>query len=449
VFWERKLGISNSFSENLVKLVIIICLTLSIIAIQPVYSSNNHSVYNYLDARSNSYAKTYVLNNVLLNDLFLKRLEELNYTITRSAFSNVVPRTLPLFPYMSFKIINETRISKTPVLVFNEMYTGGLRYSFKPSHAQSLKGVLRELFNQYYVEALSLFYNTLPSLSTGSPMGSYSLLSLSGFKEVVIPPSISEARLTIKPSLLLILVGPSNNTHVYGPFITYYFAFKTNGVLYDGSIVSVIIVLSICIDNANILYPNGVSVGVSAYYILSMVAPASHVLPYVSLYGGVGLLFTLTAFFITLDESYKYYLVLFVIFVLQVFLFLAFTFMAGYRAPQLYTIGLSLGPWLIIVFLLWLPPYIVLTYFYNMEREEVNLPSAGSLVLEGVLFAFSALFLVFYTVLPDKIINALVAYAGPYGFYLIITIISLIIMYIGIVIGNLWARTAKYKQLLS
>ncbi len=435
--------ISSNVLKNLAKLVIIIGLTLSIIAVQPIYS------YNYLDTRNNSYTKTYILNNVLLNDLFLKRLMELNYTITRSVFNNIVPRTLPLFPYMGFKIINETRIDKIPVLVFREMYTGGLRYGFKPVHVHSLKSILKNVFNEYYAEALNLFYNALPSLSAGSPMGSYSLLSLSGFKEVVVPPSISEARITIKPSLLLVLIGPSNNTHVYGPFITYYFAFKTHGVLYDGSIVSVIIVLSVCIDDANILYPGGVSVGVSTYYILSMVAPVSHVLPYVSLYGGVGLLFTLTAFFVTLDESYKYYLVLFMIFVLQIFLFLAFTFMAGYRATELYTVGLSLGPWLMIVFLLWLPPYILITYFYNMESEEVNLPSAGSLVLEGVLFAFSALFLVFYTVLPNRIINALVAYAGPYGFYLIITIISLIIMYIGVVIGNLWARTAKYKQLLS
>jgi hypothetical protein len=356
-------------------------------------------------------------------------------------------RVLPGIPDAVVRII-ETRMQNDTVIgVFGNVSLYGkiiLGFNSRSKNMFRIENILTRVFHDDYRNALSIFYGYIPSLRNGLPPGSYSPDQPSGIKSLNIP-LYPEDKSMIKPKLLLVLVGPSNGLYVSDPVVTYYFGFEVTGTLYPGTYTRVAVVVSVVIDHGGRLYGRDM-VGVVAYYAYGSSVSMGLAGPLMAIYGFIGLLASGIPLYATIDEDYKYYLYIFILFSIQVFSFFAIIMALKIPVKLISDIVVSLGPWYVIINLLWLIPYFLLAYIYHSGKEDVEAPSPGRAAAEGVLLAFILIFLFILSIDPGGIVRYLMGVGGPEATYLFIVILSGIIVLAGLLLGGMWAKLGRIRE---
>ncbi|GEM_PF-3246750 len=387
-----------------------------------------------------------------LSKALIDRLKEFKLLTPEQPIDYISP--IPGYPTACFNVIEQKYLNEStnpiPVYVFKSITVYGKSiagYDQLSSDKLSLAEVLGLATVNKYREALEAFYHYVPILAYGIPSGYYDPQRLVGIKELYIPKQF-EIKYKLKPKLLLVMVGFSDGDWVKDPVYIYYFGFETTGTTYDGVYTRVTIVMAIVIDEYHVLYKNMIyNAGIVFYYTIGTSAPLISSLPVTMIYGFIGVLFALVITFIEFDEEYKYYVAIFVIFIVQIFSFIALNAIAGISLNQLYGVVLSIGPWFIVLILLWIAPYLFASYKYyiSIEGKEV-VPSHFSAVFEGLLLAVATVIIALSIVFIRSVTEYIVAVSGPSGIYILVVIFSLLDMYVGITIGKLWATFGRYSE---
>ncbi len=398
---------------------------------------------------------------VLSSAAVLAENEELNSSILAGILSKAVidkkltnvPVTLqsvsvlPGFPDAVVSVLTEYSVNNTRLIVYTNIKTHGLRIaSFNPKSEKmyELNNMIRLVFRKYYDQALDAFYHYIPSLSVGLPSGNYDPTRPAGVKSLNIPQYPEDIAL-IKPQLLLVLMGPSDGSFVSDPVIVYYFGFETTGVLYPDVYTRLVVVVAIVVDLSGRVY-GGVYPGLVGYYAFGESFSVGTSAPLMAVYGFIGIVATGILLFATIDEEYKYYLYIFILYSLQIFSFLLILVVSKTPIQLVFDLVAALGQWFVFVFLLWTIPYILLAYMYHSEKE-LEAPSPGRAVLEGLLFAVLLITVFLVSVNPVGIVRYLVATFGPESAYLFIVFLSTITLFLGLLTGGLWAKLSKVKEL--
>ena len=137
-------------------------------------------------------------------------------------------------------------------------------------------------------------------------------------------------------------------------------------------------------------------------------------------------------------------------FVVQIFAFIALNAIAGISLNQLYGVVLSVGPWFIVLILLWIAPYLFTSYKFHITSEaKENIPSHFSAMLEGLLLAIATMGVALSIIFVRPLTEYVVAVSGPGGVYILVVIFSLIDLYIGVSLGRLWAIFGKYSEVFT
>jgi len=399
-----------------------------------------------------SMTKTTEFTKKNLAILLFERLKQFKLETPSNTYEEI--SVLPGFPEAVYHVIGNYERNGTPIYVFSSISSyGKVLVSFKQLSRETkeydLESVLTDALSVEYKESLELFYTLIPSMATGIPNGFYDVAKPVGFKELDIP-QYPEIKFKLKPKLLAVFIGFSDGETVRGPIYIYYYGFETTGITYDGTYTRVTIVASIVVDNANTLYSElRALTGIVFYYSTHSVAPISGSFPITTVYGFLGILAALVVSFIEYDEDYKFYLTIFIIFALQIFLYIALNALAGITPDILYGSVIALGPWFVALFLLWIAPYVFATFQYYSRKEEPLHTSQGLAIFEGIGMALSILFIAFSIVFTRKIVDYIVTVSGPGGIYGFITIIIIVDMYIGFALGRLWAVFSRYHEIFT
>lgn len=390
-----------------------------------------------------------------LAKVLVERLKTFKLLAPKQEFDQI--SSLPGYPTASFTIVSKRYLNEStspvPVYIFKSITMYGkviASYDRIASNKISLAEVLGSAVISKYKEALDAFYHYVPMLAYGIPSGFYDPQRLVGFKELYIPKQF-ELRYKLKPRLLLVMIGLSDGEWVKNPVYIYYFGFETTGITYEDVFTRVTIVLAIVLDENNVLYVDRVTnVGIVFYYTIATSTPLTSSLPLTIIYGFLGILFALATIFIEFDEEYKFYVTVFIVFVIQLFSFIALNAIAGISLDELYGVILSIGPWFIILILLWIAPYLFISYkFYITIEEKETLPSHFSAVIEGLLLAIATMIIALSIVFIRPITWYIVAISGGGGVYILVVLLALLDVYIGLTIGKLWATFGRYSEALT
>ena len=385
-----------------------------------------------------------------LSQLLINRLKDYKLIAPSQASDQI--SSLPGYPRANFKIIDYRIKNETPIYVFSAITIYG-KTLFSYDNLRSKDKILLDdavfhAFTDKYQEALEAFYHYAPSLAYGIPSGYYDVLRPVGIKELYIPGP-SEIRFRLKPKLLLVLIGFSDGEWVKRPLYIYYFGFEAAGITFDGVYTRVTIVLSIVLDETQVLYTNILyNAGLVFYYSAHAVAPLSSSYPVTAIYGFIGILVALVITFIEYDEEYKYYVTLFILFVIQIFLYIALNVAAGISLDALYGAVIALGPWFVVLFVLWIAPYLFASYQYFSTAEESLSPSSShySAILEGMGLSIVVIMLALLVVFVRPVVEFLVMTSGPGGVYVLVVLLSVLDLFIGKNIGKLWAVFSRYHE---
>ncbi len=385
------------------------------------------------------------LNPATLASILSKTIIDKKLTNIPATLQSV--SVLPGFPDARVFVLTEYNVNNTRLIVYTRMKEHGLNIiSFNPKSEKiyELNNMIRLVFKKYYDQALNAFYHYIPSLSVGLPSGNYDPTRLAGVKSLSIPQYPEDIAL-IKPQLLLVLLGPSDGSFVSDPVIVYYFGFETTGVLYPDIYTRLIVIVTIVVDLSGRIY-GGVYPGLAGYYAFGESFSVGTSAPLMAIYGFIGIVATGILLFSTIDEEYKYYLYIFILYSLQIFSFLLILVVSKTPIQLVFDLVAALGQWFVFVFLLWTIPYILLAYMYHSEKE-LEAPSPGRAVLEGLLFAVLLIVIFLVSVNPVGIVRYLVAIFGPESAYLFIVFLSTITLFLGLLTGGLWAKLSKVKEL--
>ncbi len=390
-------------------------------------------------------SSTNIIGPQQLGKLLSQELQRRNIIEVPIVFDGL--KTLPGIPDAEITYITKTQINDTLVVLYSDISVYKVKlvgYNRQSPIQYGITDAYSNAFKTRYKEALEIFYNYIPGLAEGVPRGTYVPGKPSGIKSLNIP-SYPEDKMYIKPKLLAVFVGPSNGEYVSDPVYIYYFMFETNGVLYPDIYTRVIIIVSVVIDTSNKVYGGSVA-DVAGYYVYGESFTISSATPIMAIYGFLGVVSTGALLFASIDEEYKYYLFIFLLFALQIFSFL-FLLVASKTPIQLvYDLIIALNQWFIALFLLWTIPYIFLSYTYNAEKE-LEEPSPTKAVLEGIVLSISLIIVMIMMFDPSAIVRLMIAVMGPESVYLFIVFLTGLTMAMGLIIGGMWAKLAKVKEL--
>jgi len=363
--------------------------------------------------------------------------------------------TLPGYPTASFTALNQPVVyinettDRIPVYIFKDITVYGksiLSYNPTMSKKYVLNDVVIKAMSEKYNDALNYFYYYVKKFEYGIPMGTYDPSSIVGIKKLELPDqSVLKARL--KPKLLFVMVGCTDGSWVTNPVYIYYFGFEVPGETFDGVLTRITIVLSIVIDEYRSLYGGDAYayVGLTYYYAIGSSAPLSLAVPITIVHGFIGLVIAFLINYMEFDDEYKYYLVLFLVFIAETFGFAFLNIVAKITTEQLIGVILSIGPWLTVIHTVWVVPYILTTYRYYSNTEiKHEVVSPFEAVFEGVLLAFCIGMISLLIVFSGSVVQFMVARIGVNGVYFVLVFISLIILYVGTRIGKLWAFMRRY-----
>ncbi len=395
------------------------------------------------------YPSTGDLTNNKLASILVDQMKEYKLLAPKTKYYEEIS-VLPGYPQAVFKIVENRVVNNTRVYVFSSIKIHGktiVSYSSLKGQGESYDDVLIDAFDTKYKEAIEAFYHYVPSMVYGVPSGYYDTIRPVGIKELYIPTG-PEVRSAVKPKLLLVLIGYSNGEEFRKPIYIYYFGFEANGVTFEGTYTRLSIVLSVVIDDMNTLYgDSSIQAGLVFYYSAHVVAPISASFPVTTVYGFLGILAALIISYIEFDEDYKFYVTLFILFVVQLFLYIVLNYVAGITLDVLYAAIGTLGPWFTVLFLLWIAPYLFASYDYYSSREEHILGSQASAILEGIIMAIIVISISVVMVFTKNIVDYLVAVSGPGGVYVLIVALILVDLYVGYATGKLWAVFTRYRAM--
>jgi len=357
-------------------------------------------------------------------------------------------KTLPGIPDAEITYITMTKINETLTVLYSDLSVYKVKlveYNPNSPNQYSVKDVYRNAFKTRYDEAIELFYNYIPWLADGVPRGTYVPGKPSGIKSLNIP-AYPEVKMYIKPKLLAVFVGPSNSESVSDPVYVYYFTFETNGVLYPDIYTRVLVIVSVVIDTSGRVY-GGSRADIAGYYAYGESFTISSAIPIMAVYGFLGILATGILLFVSIDEEYKYYLFIFLLFALQIFSFLLLLMASKTPIQLVYDLIIALNQWFIALFLLWTIPYIFLSYTYNAAKE-LEEPSPAKAVLEGTVLSISLIIVMIMMFNPSAIVRLMIAVMGPESAYLFIVFLTGLTMVMGLIIGGMWAKLVRVKELI-
>jgi len=398
---------------------------------------------------------TGVLDSESLAQVLVERLSKLGL-IAPSSISGGVS-VLPGYPVASFSVVARRAVNVTenpiPVYVVKSVSVWGrelVSYDTLKSSVKLLDDALSFASTSKYSEALNVLRYFLPQLSYGIPAGFYDPQLPVGLKQLDIP-TVGDPLRSLNPKLLLIVIGFSDGSYVKAPVYIYYFGFETSGRTFDGVYTRVSIVVSVVIDEEGYIYGGSrYGHGVVFYYTAATAAPIARALPLTILYGFIGLVVAMIANVVEFDEEYKYYITVFAVFVIQLFSFIAIHAIAGINLNQVHAAMLASGPVLVLMYLVWVVPYLFISYRYRRFSEELeSSPSELAMAFEGLLLAVATIFVALSVVFLKPILEYLVAVGGPGGVFILVVLYALVDSYIGLTLGKLWAVLSKFSSGLS
>ncbi len=391
------------------------------------------------------YSALLTIDSHTLSDIFTKEISRKGLSSTPASFTGV--RVLPGFPTARIDVIKQDFVNNTRVYFYSEIKDFNIQlaaYNPRSTNIINDNTLLESIMGKYYKTALDLLYYALPTLAEGIPIGSYDELKPNYIKSLNIPP-YPEIRI-LKPKLLLVLVGPSNGAETSDPIIIYYFTLEVTGKDYHDNVIRVLMVLSVVLDTSGMIYGEN-TVGLSAYYVYGASVATGTYIPYLAVYAFMGLVVSGVVVYIEIDEDYKYYILLLVLFIAQLFGFLLTLILSGTPIASILDIIISLNQWFVILFLFWSLPYLLLAYTFNSSKELEDV-SPGKVAVEGIIFALSLILLIMLSINPAGTVTYLIATMGVEALYLYILLLIGLSMFIGLTLGGLWARLIKIRSLV-
>lgn len=392
------------------------------------------------------------IDNKALALILIDRLKEKGLESPREAPEGIT--SLPSYPDAVYEAHQLPGFADPPVYVFRKITVRGktlvsYRGASSDGSRTLLQAVVSEALMKRSEAALELFYNQVPSLSVGIPAGLHSDVKPVGLKSLDIPdPLVIRARL--KPTLLLVIVGPTDGSFVDKPIYIYYYGFETTGWTFDNRAVKVTVVVSVVIDENKVIYEDApATFGIAFFYYIGAYMPEIAAWPATTVFGYLGVVVSLFVFFVNIDEELKYYLGLSTIFILQIVLYFLINLVAGIEPNRIYYSAIILGPWFIALFVLWLPAYLLSTYkFYSNAEVDVG-SSLFKAIFEGVSLSLIILSLIIMGIFFNRLIEAIIAYAGLGGFVLLILFLSFADLSLGYLFGKFWATMSRLGEVTS
>lgn len=392
------------------------------------------------------------IDNRALASILISRLKDKGLDAPRETPEGVI--TLPSYPDAVFEAYQLPDPADPPVFVFRRITIRGrtlVNYVGGASERTRLllQTVVADALRKRSEQALELFYNQIPSASMGVPAGVYSSVKPVGLKSLDIPdPLVIRGKL--KPTLLLIIVGPSDGSFVDKPVYIYYYGFETTGWTFDNRAVRVTVVVSVIIDEDKVIYEDSpATLGITFFYYVGAYVPEVAAWPATTVFGYLGVVVSLFVFFVNIDEELKYYLGLSTIFILQIILYFLINVVAGIEPNRIYYSAIILGPWFIALFLLWLPAYLLSTYKYYSNTEVEVSSSLVKAIVEGISLALIILSLIIVAIFFDRLVEAIIAYGGLGGFVLLILFLTSADLALGYLFGKFWATMSRLGELSS
>ncbi len=392
-----------------------------------------------------TYSALIILDSTSLSNIFAKEIARKGLSSIPVSFTGV--RVLPAFPSAEIEVVKQSIVNDTKVYFYSDIKCRDIKIiSYNPSSQNIINDndLLDKAMTEYYNTALDTLYYNLPTLAEGIPPGSYDDVKPSGIKSLNIP-QYPEVRM-IKPKLLLVLIGPSNGMETSDPLLIYYFVVEVTGKVYPDQLARVLLVLSVVVDIGGKVY-GGNEAGLSAYYVYGGTVSAGSYVLYMSFYGFLGIIIAVVMLYAEVDEEYKYYLYIMLIFIAQIFGFLIIMALSSTPISLLFDIILALKHWFILLFLLWTIPYMLVAYSFNASKELEEV-SPGRVAIEGILFALALIFVFLLSIDPAGVIRYLVAIIGVEAIYVYIVALSAVTLFIGLTFGGLWAKLGKIKSLM-
>jgi len=414
------------------------------------------SILTYSSITTHSHVYTYSFESFdrgRIASILYEQLKKNNFVIPDKMPEEI--SILPGYPTASFTALNQPVIyinettDRIPVYIFRDITVYGKSVvSYNPATGKKyvLNDVVIKAMGEKYRDALEYFYFYIKKFEYGIPPGTYDPSSIVGIKKLDLPdPPVLKARL--KPKLLLVMIGCTDGSWVTNPIYIYYFGFEVPGETFEGVFTRVTIVLSIVIDEYRSLYVGDViaHVGLTYYYAIGSTAPLPLAVPITIVHGFIGLLIAFLINYVEFEDEYKYYIILFLVFIAETFGFAFINVIAKITTEQLIGVILSIGPWFILIHIIWVVPYIITTYrYYSNPEIKHEVTSPYEAVFEGVLLAFCIGMISLLIVFIAPAVQFMVARIGVSGVYFVLVFIALIILYVGTRIGKLWAFMRRY-----
>ena len=384
-----------------------------------------------------------------LSQLLVERLRDkgLDYPVNSPEEIAV----LPGYPNSVLEVYRLPGYSDPPIYALRSIKVYGKTIASyrQQTSRMSLGEAISRAIGDYRNYALDLFYTQIQLLSVGTPPGFYDTIKPSGLKTLHIPePGL--VRGVIKPEILLIVVGLTDGMNIDKPLYIYYIGFETTGYTFDNIPVKVTVVASVVIDEQKAIYEDLMGImGLCFYYYVGAETPVTIAWPATTVYGFIGILASLFVFFITIDETGKYYMVTFLLFILQIILYILVNVLAGIEPGRVHLSALNTGSWLIVIFVLWIPAYIIATYKYYTASEVEPTTSVVAALVEGVSLAVFVTLLATMSIFYERVVGGAIALGGLGGFIMLITFLSFVDLAVGYLLGKLWANMRRIGGLYS
>lgn len=418
---------------------LIIFLTLFLLVFHILINSSNNCNAQYFEDVDRS----------KLSDLLIARLEEKGLEHPFDSPEEIV--VLPGYPNSVLEVYRLSGYSDPPIYALRSIKVFGKVIAIykQQTSRMSLGEAILKANGDYRNYALDLFYTQIQLLSVGVPLGFYDPVKPCGLKSLHIPePGL--VRGVIKPEILLVIVGLTDGMSIDKPLYIYYIGFETTGYTFDNVPVKVTVVVSVIIDEQRALYEDLMGViGLCFYYYVGAETPVSVAWPATTVYGFIGVLASLFVFFIAIDETGKYYMVLSLLFVLQIVLYILVNVLAGIEPGRIHLSALNIGSWLVAIFVLWIPAYILVTYRYYTAPDIEPSPSVMAALAEGVgLAGFITLFAT-VSIFYERVVGGAIALGGLGGFIMFVMLLSFADLVVGYLLGKLWATMRRIGGLYS